>query len=85
MLTVKIKLVNGFTEMFETNRFSMGTAKNMPPDYMDVKVYAECGKLLKHVSRKFKFIYRHVTYKSEKVQEAVREYKKAAESAGKAN
>ena len=62
MVTVKVKLVNGSVEIFETNSYVVSPIKDMHPDILDVKVYIDT-KLTKHVHRKLQWFYKKFLYK----------------------
>lgn len=62
MLIVKLKLVNGRTEIFQTEGYVVSTIKEMVPEILDVKVYIG-NKVVKHSRRKFQWFYKKYLYK----------------------
>ena len=62
-MTVKLKLVNGSTEIFKTENYMLSKVKDMHPDILDCKVYHESGKLLAHRRRRFQKFYIKFQYK----------------------
>ena len=60
-MTVIVKLVNGSTEIFNTENYVLSKTKDMHPDILDCKVYHDSGKLLAHCRRAFpKFYIKHI-------------------------
>lgn len=62
MVVVKLKMVNGGTEVFSTERFSLSPVKDMHPDILDAKVYAD-RKLIARKKRLFQWLYKKYFYK----------------------
>ena len=62
MITVKVKLVHGSVEVFNTERYLLSPVKEMHPDILEVWIYAE-GKKLAHLKRHFQKIYKKFFYK----------------------
>lgn len=62
MVVVKLKLVNGNTEIFCTENYVVCPVKVMHPDILDVKVYAGT-KVIKHSRRRFQWFYKKYLYK----------------------
>lgn len=62
-MTVKLKLINGNTEIFKTDSYMVSKVKEMHPDILDCKVYADCGRLLLHRRRHFQRFYKKYVYK----------------------
>lgn len=82
-MTVVSKLADGTTEVFETGNYKISTVKDMHPMIVSVAVY-NGNKKIAGISRKFKFFYKHFTFKSEKVQTILKnidEQRKLAEQA----
>lgn len=71
-MTIINELVNGNSEIFETNDYVICPIKDFHPLILKIKVFSD-GKKIKSVSRPFKFFYKHFTFKSEKVQKVVKE------------
>ena len=70
-MTIKTELVNGNTEIFKSDNYVISRAKDFHPMILKVSVYAENRKIMSK-SRRFKFIYKHFTFKSERVQSQLR-------------
>lgn len=71
MLIVKLKLVNGRTEIFQTEGYIVSTIKEMVPEILEVKVYIG-NKVIKRSRRKFQWFYKKYLYKpspKENIQE----------------
>lgn len=62
-MIVKLKLVNGNTQMFETADYVVNPIKIMHPDILSVKVYSNDRKILFTVKRKFQLFYKKFIYK----------------------
>ena len=62
MITVKVKLVHGNIEIFETKSYNLSPVKEMHPDILEVWIYAE-GKKLAHLKRHFQKFYKVFLYK----------------------
>ncbi len=62
-MTVKVKLVNGNFEIFKTDSYIVSKTKDLHPDILDCKVYADNGKLLIRRRRLFQRFYKKYQYK----------------------
>lgn len=62
MLIVKLKMVNGQTEIFHTEGYIVSTIKEMMPEILEVKVYIG-NKVIKRSRRKFQWFYKKFLYK----------------------
>lgn len=62
MITVKVKLVDGNTDIFTTDKYMIAPIKQMHPAILDVKVYAD-RKLMIHKRRAFQWFYKKFQYK----------------------
>lgn len=62
MVVVKLKLVNGNTEIISTDNYVVCPVKDMHPDILDVKVYVGT-KVIKHSRRCFQWFYKKYLYK----------------------
>lgn len=69
-MTIVTELANGNTEVFQNTNYAISRVKDFHPLIVSVKVY-ENGMLIAHRSRRLKWLYKHVTFKSRKVQEAL--------------
>lgn len=67
-IIVKLKLVNGNIEMFETENYVVSKVKEMHPDILDVKVYNASGKLIAHRRRWRQRFYKKYLYKPVSVE-----------------
>lgn len=67
-IIVKLKLVNGNIEMFETENYVVSKVKEMHPDILDVKVYTTSGKLIAHRRRWRQRFYKKYLYKPVSVE-----------------
>lgn len=52
-MTIKIKRVDGATEIFETGRFIIAPGKDTHPNIVEITVFSNSGKKLKHWGRRF--------------------------------
>lgn len=66
-MTIITELANGNIEIFESENYVISKPKDFHPLILKVSVYSNNRKL-KSISRRFKFIYKHFIFKSEKVQ-----------------
>ena len=62
-MTVKLKLVNGNYEIYKTDSYVVSKIKDMHPDILDCKVYADNGRLLIRRRRLFQRFYKKYQYK----------------------
>lgn len=62
MVVVKLKLVNGNTEILSAENYVVSSVKDMHPDILDVKVYVGT-KVIKHSRRYFQWFYKKYLYK----------------------
>ena len=62
MLIVKLKMVNGQTEIFHTEGYIVSPVKEMMPEILEVKVYIG-NKVIKRCRRKFQWFYKKYLYK----------------------
>ena len=74
-MTVKAELADGTTDIFETSSYKISTLKDFHPMLCSVEVYSG-AKRIKKVSRRFKFFYKHFTFRSRKVQDKLAEIQK---------
>lgn len=81
-MIVKIELADGTTEVFESKNYKISTLKNFHPMICSVEIYTGTKKI-KKLSRRFKFFYKHFTFKSRAVQDRLAEINRmqAAENA----
>lgn len=85
-MIVVSSLADGTKEVFETSNYRISTVKDMHPMIVSVSVYAD-GRRIAHISRRFKFFYKHFTFKSGKVQTVLKqidEQRRMAEQAKEA-
>lgn len=83
-MIVIVKTVKGTVELFETQSYVVSTMKDMHPDILDLKIYAD-RKLLLHKKRRCQWLYKKFLYKP--VQQVLHSEEQqenpAAESQGK--
>jgi hypothetical protein len=78
-MTVKNELVNGNTEIFETDNYTICKPKDFHPMILKVTVYCN-GKKIKSVSRRHKWYYKHFTFHTEEVQKKFKEIQASIEA-----
>ena len=79
-MTVKLDLINGSTELFETNNFICARKSEMNPDILKVQVYDNSGHRLQKTERHFKWFYKKFLYKPvEQMSEEQKQGTKTAE------
>ena len=71
-MTVKVLTVENNVECFEVSNYIVTRIKDMNPMILSVKIYSGT-KVIMRKSRPFKWFYKHVTFKSRKVQAVVME------------
>ena len=82
-MTIKIERADGEIEIFNSDSCRISKPKDFHPLICKVSVF-ENGFKIKSVSRPFKFIYKHFIFKSEKVQNVLKnleEQRRLAEQA----
>lgn len=62
-MTVKLKLANGSTEMFETDKYVVSSIKDLHPDIMQADVYSDFGKKIASIKRPHQKRYLKYEYK----------------------
>ena len=78
-MTVKVKTAENNIECFETNEYIISPLESMNPLILSVEVYSG-PRLIARRTRPFKWFYKHVTFKSRKVQAAVMEMRRIKEA-----
>jgi hypothetical protein len=73
-MTVKVRLADGNTEIFETANYVIGSERDFHPMIMRIEVY-ECGKRIAVRQRRFGWWYRHFVYPTDYVQDKIRKLK----------
>lgn len=73
MVVVKLKMVDGNTDVFLAEKFSLCPVKEMHPDILDAKVYAD-GKLIAGKKRLFQWVYKKFIYKPLPVEQNATEH-----------
>ena len=61
-MVVKFKLVGKKVQFFHTNNFMVSSLKDMHPDILEVFVYTDGGKKMKHLKRPFQKYYEKYKY-----------------------
>ena len=62
-MVVKVKTVSGTVEIFETDKYTISTKKELHPDILESVVYTNNGKKLKKIKRHFQWFYKKFSYK----------------------
>ena len=75
-MKVKVKRADGFVEVFETNNYTLTTAKALHPAILKAEVFAENGKRIAYVKRPFSFIYKHFIFKPEMLNDLLMQSEK---------
>ena len=75
-MTVVVSTVYGRMDIFETNEYIIGRAKEFHPEIVRVEVHSN-GMPVASRSRPFPFIYKHFIFKTKKVQDEIRMMKEA--------
>ena len=78
-MTVIVKNGDGTKSCFETSSYLISTEKAMHPAIVSVKVYSGT-KLIAKKSRRFPWWYKHITFKSAKVQNELKRIHEAQEA-----
>lgn len=71
-MVIVLKMADGTMDVFETGNYKISKVKDFHPMICKVTVYSN-GKRIKTVSRPFSFIYKNFTFKSNKVQEKLKQ------------
>ena len=71
-MTVVLDLANGQTEIFETEKYVISKARDFHPLICEVTVY-DNGRRIARKKRPFSWWYKMVTFKSEYVQNKLKE------------
>ena len=83
-MTVKAELADGTIDVFETGNYKISTLKNFHPMICSVEIYSGT-KRIKKISIRFKFFYKHFTFKSRKVQDKLAEIERQQATAKQEN
>lgn len=62
-MNVKVKRVDGFVELFSTDKYTLTTIKELHPVILRADVFTDSGKRLACIKRPFPFIYKHFIFK----------------------
>lgn len=71
-MIVKITQANGIIDIFKTDKYALSTVKEMHPLILKAEVFTETGKKLKKIKRPFCWWYKHVTFKTAKIQDILK-------------
>lgn len=71
-MTVISKLVNGRMEVFECNGYKIGMTSEFHPLLVSVDIYSN-GVKVAHRGRPLAFIYKHITFKTKRVRDRLKE------------
>ena len=61
-MTVKVKRADGFVEVFETDRYTVSTVKELHPAILKAEVFTSNGFRLACIKRRFSFFYKHFVF-----------------------
>lgn len=75
-MTIKLYRADGELELFRTDNYVLGKAKDFHPLICKAEVFTDAGKLLARRSRRFSWYYKHVTFKTKEVQDKIEELKR---------
>lgn len=75
-MTVKIKTIEGSTEVFATESFTIGPVKSWRPDIMSVRIY-DSGVPVAERHRPFPLLYRRLVWPRKDVQDAMERIRQA--------
>lgn len=78
-MTILLKLADGTTDCFESGNYKISRVKDMHPAIVSVSIFTGKRRIAKK-TRPFSFWYKHITYKSKKVQALLSEIAKQAEN-----
>ena len=67
-MIIKVKRVDGATEMFKTDNYMLSTLKELHPAIIKAEVFTESGARVACLKRPFAFIYRHFIFKPEMLE-----------------
>ena len=62
-MTIRLELVNGSTEMFETDKYVVSSIKDLHPDILKAEVYSDFGKKIASIKRPHQKRYIKYEYK----------------------
>lgn len=71
-MVIKVKRADGETEIYMSDRYRISRFKDFHPIILGVSVY-DNGRKIESVSRPFPFFYKHIIFKTKKVQKMLRE------------
>ena len=64
-MNIKVKRVDGFVELFSTDKYTFTTVKELHPAILKAEVFMDSGKRIACIKRPFPFIYKHFIFKPE--------------------
>ena len=76
-MIIKIERADGEIEIFNSDSYRISNPKDFHPLICTVSVY-DNGVKIRTVKRPFKFLYKHFTFKSAKVQEQLKKMEEQA-------
>lgn len=71
-MIIKVFRADGEVELFHTDKYRISRPENLHLLVLKVIVYAESGKKLFKICRKNRFLYKHITFKTAAVQDALK-------------
>lgn len=75
-MIVKVELADGTTDIFESQNYNVSRVKDFHPAIVSVSVF-DNGFRIKKAKRPFIFWYKHVTFKSERIQDQLKQIAEA--------
>lgn len=64
-MNIKVRRVDGFVELFSTDKYTLTTARELHPAILKAEVFTDSGKRIACIKRPFPFIYKHFIFKPE--------------------
>lgn len=71
-MVIKVELADGTTDIFESQNYKISRVKDFHPAIVSVSIF-DNGFRIKKVKRLFSFWYKYVTFKSERVQDQLKQ------------
>ena len=67
-MNIKVRRVDGFVELFSTDKYTLTTVKELHPAILRAEVFTDGGKRIACIKRPFPFIYKHFVFKPEMLE-----------------
>lgn len=71
-MIIKVKRVDGITELRETNEYLICQRKDLNPLFLKAEVFTDTGKRVACIKRRFQFIYKHFIFTNDRLEEELR-------------